>query len=497
MFSNINKILLIDNSTGSAEIVRYVLCNGDHANGSLTVEHSTHFAAGLEAAHNPQGDAIDVVLLDLALPDVPGMEALSRFHDTFPDLAVLVLIRTEDEELGLKALKIGAQNYLVKDQSYPKVLKREVALAIERKRQETALNSALRQAEEATQLKDKFVSLVAHDLRGPLGAIVGLLELMLISTKDPLTSNQSDTVKHLFTGSRSLLGVVDELLAISRLSTGQIAPKSVFFDLYYSINGAVDRLKQHLDDKGVTITNEIGPNTRVFADPMLFGQVLDNILSNAIKFCPLEGGRITISFSANHAATVTIADNGAGIAEDVIPKMFQLEEKVSVPGTAGETGTGFGMPLSANIMEAHGGKLSAESTIGEGSTFYAVLPTVRPLVLIADDEMIARDIIQLHMENIDVDVITAQNGREALSLLDQGVHPHLIISDIVMPELDGFGLLCELKSNDGTKNIPVIMVTADDKIETRERFLGLGAEDFAVKPLIVHDFIPRVRRFIG
>ena len=320
---------------------------------------------------------------------------------------------------------------------------------------------------------------------------------MLYHSKQPLSDEQRNTLEHVVRGGKALGKVVEDLLDISRLKTGKVSPEKTFFDAHWAVESIIQRLLPIAEAKHVHIENAVEPGSRVHADNTLFAQVLQNLLSNAVKFSPPQDGVIRIFRPEGTMSTIAVEDNGVGMSEDVQGKLFRLEEKVSTEGTAGEQGTGFGMPFSHDIMIAHGGDLSVTSEIGAGSVFQATLPRVRPQVLLVDDEKVARTLARVHLKAIDVDVIEAEDGIDALNQLNEGLCPDLIVCDILMPNMDGFEVLLRLKENPTTSHIPIIMVTGDERIETREQALGLGADDFTTKPIVVHEFIPRVRRHVG
>ncbi len=191
-----------------------------------------------------------------------------------------------------------------------------------------------------------------------------------------------------------------------------------------------------------------------------------------------------------------MADTGIGIKDKRLKTLFNYEERTSTVGTSGESGTGFGLPLARDIMKAHGGGLHVESTYSEGSTFYVRLPHVRPNVLIVDDEQIIIDTLKNLLKATDVECLEAVNGNMGQEIAKQKL-PHLILLDIFMPDMDGLELLEYIKSNPITRKIPVIVITGDPKIETRDKVFELGADDFITKPFNIEDLIPRVRRFVG
>lgn len=364
----------------------------------------------------------------------------------------------------------------------------------ERKEIEENLRVAKETAEEATKLKDKFISLVAHDLRSPFTTILGLMDIISRDTEDKLSDKNKDIFHRIQESGKNLLNMIDDLLNISRFQTGMIKPRPRFFDAHFAVLNVMAMSAYIAEDKGITLINEVPIDTRLYADLDLFSEVMQNLVSNAIKFSN-KGDEVAIFVPPGQRSTIAVWDTGVGISKERLPKLFKYEEMTSTTGTAGERGTGLGLPFSMDIMQAHGGTIRMESTLGEESTFYAQLPCVRPRVLIVDDEVTERILIKEYLKNLGVEIIESENGEEALQSIKKR-QPHLIIADIIMPVMDGFDLLERVKKDPETANIPVIVLTNDSLMETRNRAFQLGADDFVHKFIVAEDFIPRVKRFV-
>lgn len=363
----------------------------------------------------------------------------------------------------------------------------------ERQRILREITEAKERAEEATKLKDKFVSLVAHDLKSPFASIMGLLEVIKEDEAQTLDARNRDIMIHVLQSGRRLLHMIDDLLDISRLKTGKIKPEFRFFDGSVLAGMALAHISQQAAGKGVGIMNEVPAGTRLYADPNLFGEVLQNLLVNAVKFS--EKGDVVTVFSPG-GGIIAVKDMGVGIKKSALPFLFRHEEKTTTPGTAGELGTGLGLPLSHDMMTAMGGDLAVESEEGAGSVFYASLPHVNPVALIVDDQAPVRYLVNQHLIRIGVATVEAEDGEQALELIRRK-RPHLVVTDIMMPKMSGFDLLEAIRKNPETASIPVIMITADNQVESREKSFRMGADDFVSKPIKPEDFIPRVRRFLG
>lgn len=241
----------------------------------------------------------------------------------------------------------------------------------ERKAAEKRLKAAKEEAEEATRLKDKFVSLVSHDLKDPLSSVRGFLSLLHLEHGDIEKKDAEAMIASALDASNNMLNVIENLLDISRIKTGQLQPNARLTDLHSVAVKAGLAYANYASVKKIEIWNEVPPGVTGYADEHLLLQVLKNLLSNAIKFCR-EGGTVRIYLPG--PGMVAVKDTGGGIPPSLLPDIFKYEVKTSTPGTAGETGTGFGLPLSHDIMKAHGGDLRVESEAGKGSTFYIILP---------------------------------------------------------------------------------------------------------------------------
>ncbi len=365
----------------------------------------------------------------------------------------------------------------------------------ERKSTSEELRKAKETAENATKLKDKFILLVAHNLKNPFTSIMGFLDLIINDKKDPISEKHANKLQRILNSCRKLHVMLEELLNMSRIHSGAIRPLFKFIDGRSLANAAVENYLGMAQKKGIKLLNMVPERLRLYADPRLLEEVVANLLSNAIKFCR-QGDEITVYIPSDHKATIAVKDNGAGIKEEILANLFKEEVKTSSKGTEGETGTGLGLPYSLEIMNAQGGKLYVESTEGKGSVFYAQLPDIKPRILVIDDDQPARLLISAYLEPLDVQIIEAESGKRGLEILGQ-ITPHVIITDIAMPEMDGFTFLKHVKQDSKSNQIPVIVITADDEVNTRDKSFKLGASDFVTKPLVLEDIIPRVKRYIG
>ncbi len=325
--------------------------------------------------------------------------------------------------------------------------------------------------------------------------MLGFLKLITDEKEEPLDDGALLLLNSAIDSGKQMVQLIDDLLNISRMRTGSLKLSKQFMDAkYFSVKIVADYSYAAMQ-KGIEIRNVVPGNSRIYADKVLFTEVIKNLVTNAIKFCE-RGDSIIISLADDDKTTVCVRDTGRGIKPESLDKIFKYEEKTSTVGTAGEMGTGLGLPLAMDIMKLHGGALKVESEPGKGSLFSLKLPYVRPRILIVDDDASFRALQIAHLEKMKVEIFEAPDGRAALEIVSK-ILPHLVITDIKMPVMDGLELLKELKDKPETMNIPVIMVSGEYGMEIRDTVFKLGAEDFVTKPYDPDDFIPRVRRFVG
>lgn len=363
----------------------------------------------------------------------------------------------------------------------------------ERKETEERLREAKNIAEEATRLKDKFVSLVSHDLKGPLGSLLGYLEIFQGEGREKFSDLEKGLLGSALESGESMRKMIDELLDLSRVRAGTVKPKFAFHDLRGVVIRALGQVGPMASKKGVIVNNEIPEGTRVYVDENIFQQVLVNLSGNAVKFCH-AGDTVTISIQDDN--TIVVSDAGVGIESNRLDKLFSYEEKTSTVGTAGETGTGFGLPLCMDIMKAHDGDIRVETALNEGSRFFLELPQVIPKILVVEDSLPSRQIVKIMLSSLDAEILEATTGAEAVDIIET-TRPDLILSDIHMPEMDGFELLEKVRGDESLEGIIFFIMTSDDELEIREKAFRLGADDFLNKPVAKSDMIPRIRRYLA
>ncbi len=363
-----------------------------------------------------------------------------------------------------------------------------------RKKAERALVEAKEIAEKANEVKDKFVSLVSHDLRGPLIIAAGYLKLLLDDGKTIMDPHIREVLAILLEGNREMAALIDELLSASRLRSGKFTLYAVFVPLRPLAEKAATAVSHAARAKGVIIEINVPQDARVYADEPLLYQALLNILGNAVKFTR-AGGSATVGFTPGNPAVIAISDTGIGISDAAIKTLFNYETKTSTLGTIGETGTGLGLPLCKDIINAHGGEIRVASAEGGGSVFSLILPTPVPVVIAVDDDPNGLELVKDVLRKSKVKVETAADGAEVIKAIT-GRPPHLFIVDLYMPHMDGFALIKILKSTPEWRAIPVIALTGA-AFEERNRAIALGADAFMTKQTLPDELPPLIKNYFS
>ncbi|MFW6337619.1 MAG: ATP-binding protein [Alkalispirochaetaceae bacterium] len=241
----------------------------------------------------------------------------------------------------------------------------------QQKENERILERERRQAQNANRIKDTFLSMISHDLKSPLSSVLSMLELLEESDGELPGMDRRSVYRDLKSSVAVLLEMTTQLLNLHRLQSGTIEINKESVEPRFLASQVRLSLDQRLNEKGVEFRNELPPGEVVEADPALFREVLFNLLSNAVKFCR-AGDTITVRRGDN--GSLQVADTGVGISEERLPELFEKEKKTTTLGTDGEPGTGLGLPLCRDIMEAHGGEITLSSSPGAGSTFSLHFP---------------------------------------------------------------------------------------------------------------------------
>lgn len=369
--------------------------------------------------------------------------------------------------------------------------------------------SAKNEAEQATRVKSTFISNVSHEIRTPLNAIIGLTDLLIKENTDKQQQHSLKTIKH---ASDHLLALVNDVLDFSKIEAGKIT----FYDRAFKIRPLLKHLmagfEYQANEKGVKLQLDIDDTVPKYlvGDSNRLKQILLNLVGNALKFT--HEGKVQLKVDATPKRTHTVRvnfrveDTGIGIAPAVQKKIFNTFEQGGEEITRNYGGTGLGLSIVKNLVELQGGKITLDSTPGQGSVFSfwldmeegspnsatadadgadeaAQLKGLR--ILAAEDNVINQQIIRRLMEHWQVELTIVKNGNEVLEKLEAGHTYDLLLLDLQMPEKDGLETCRAIrrdKSGKWNPQLPVIALSANVLIETRDKVFAAGMNDYVSKP---------------
>lgn len=342
---------------------------------------------------------------------------------------------------------------------------------------------------ELNAQKDKFISILSHDLRSPLGSMLGLCNLLL-EEKDNLSEfDRTQYISYIKESASNLMNLVIKLLEWSRLESGRIRLDMETLKVSDLAGASARALAGTARGKEITVRLEVPETHVVRGDEHLLKEVFHNLVGNALKFTP-RGGRITVSSTQTDdgAVVVRVADTGIGIPEKDLARLFRIEDKYSRTGTEGEEGSGLGLTLVKEIVQKHNGAITAESTPGEGTTFILTFPPAKKRsggsVLIVDNEEGMRVLLAHYVKRArpEAIVFTAADGSEALRQMEETA-PDCILTDYDMPGVNGVEFIRAVRERAETRDVPVLVITGIDSDSNEEELLNAGATRVFSKPV--------------
>jgi PAS domain S-box-containing protein len=406
----------------------------------------------------------------------------------------------------------------------------------EKKAAEVALRQAhdgLRRAnaelDQTGRLKDEFLANMSHELRTPLNAILGLSEALLEQVSGSLTPRQVKSITTISTSGAHLLTLINDILDLSKIESGKLELNPDTVKVKEFCESCLVFVRTQAIQKHIIVAFEHDGRLEKFsADPKRLKQILVNLLTNAVKFTP-EGGRIGLTVAAPEGENVmrfTVWDTGIGITPENEQKLFRAFTQIDSGLTRAQEGTGLGLAMVAKLVELHGGNVSVESKLGEGSRFIVTLPQISralgsvahftkpvtraqftdflqcevmplspyvppnaapsaptgPTILLAEDNEANVQTIGGYFEDKGYTMCYAINGAVAVNLARE-LRPALILMDIQMPVMDGLTAIREIRATAAIKDIPIVALTALAMPGDRERCLAAGATEYMSKPV--------------
>jgi len=497
-------------------------------------------AASGEEAYQKAIRGVDLVVLDVNLPDIDGYTVCRRLrqNESTARLPILHLsatfVTTDSKVHGLEA---GADGYLTHPVE-PRVLIATVHAFLRtrhaellRQKYESEREALLESeraaraaAEEANRLKDDFLSTLSHELRTPLSAIVGWASVLRLGPADP--AELQEGLKAIERNAMAQSQLIGDLLDISRITTGKIRLDLQPLDPSTIVHGALSTILPIADQKRVKVTKKCDPQAGpIEGDPARLQQVLWNLVNNAVKFTP-AGGLVHVTVSRNGGkAEIRVTDNGQGIPADLLPNIFDRFRQGDASSTREHGGLGLGLAIAKQLVELHGGAIEATSEgLGLGATFLVSFPilslnsssssvnvlTEAPVgvqhnvvdlagirILMVDDDADSRRLIRKILVQGKAEILDVSSAAQALDKISD-FHPHLLISDLGMPQMDGFALIREIRGRGSSfQHLPAIALTAFARADDRRRCLLAGFQLHLAKPVDLQELFASVASLVG
>ena len=395
----------------------------------------------------------------------------------------------------------------------------------------TELSNAKTNAEEANKAKSKFLAHMSHEIRTPLNAIIGFCGIAI--NEDPPAEIRSYLEKIDYS-SQSLLAIINDILDFSKIEAGALAIERISFSLEEQLEKLLVAINMRCEEKGLNFTLDLDPRIppTLSGDPFRLGQILSNLLTNAVKFTRRGEVSLSVNLARNPTKAVTleftVTDTGIGMTEEQMNKLFNPFVQADSSITRRYGGTGLGMTITKLLVEKLHGTIKIESKVDKGTRVFFAMPFSNPAssgvqalasgpgqagsskqdllkrlaqkhILLVEDNFINQQVAQKVLENEGIRVSVAENGREALDCLKEENHGFdLIFMDVQMPEMDGYTTTMKIREMDSNAAaLPIIAMTAHAMPEDYRKCLDAGMNGFVSKPIDLDELFSILIRFLA
>ncbi len=361
-------VLIVDDLQQNLEILGNILS-------SLKVKIAVAMN-GKQAINTTFKKKPDLILLDISMPEMDGFEVCMKIKEN-PDTKDIPIIfltaKTETEDI-VKGFDLGAVDYITKPFKAQELLAR-VKTHLDLKRSRDLINKQISELEKLNENKDKFISLISHDLRGPFTGFLGLTKFL----DENLDSFSQDEIKEIARELHNSLfrqyQLLENLLEWSKIQIGSFKINKQKINVAEIVNNKIELFQISAKSKKIELISYINGNTYIYADKIMISSVIHNLISNAIKYSKSGGKVIINSTSKDNYVEISISDNGVGISEEKLEKLFNSESSFTTPGTNNEIGSGLGLLITKELVEMNDGKITVESKENIGTTFYILIPS--------------------------------------------------------------------------------------------------------------------------
>lgn len=322
--------------------------------------------SGTNALEQVEYERPDIILLDVLMPGINGFETCERLkkNENTKDIPVIFMTALSRTEDIIRGFEVGGVDYITKPFQQEELLARiHTHLTLQRQRKELY---------ELDAMKDRFFSIIAHDMRNALVPMIGLSDLLTDEYFDK--HHVQGVARKMDEYIKNAHRLLENLLYWASLRSNKVHFQPVTIDLHHVLLEIRSLLRGHAREKQIDFLDSIEPETYIYADQEMTNMIFRNLITNGLKFTP-HGGSVTVSASIQETyVEISVADTGVGIAEEHLPKLFKIDQKFHTTGTDGETGSGLGLILCKELVEKNGGEITVESNVGKGTTCRFTLP---------------------------------------------------------------------------------------------------------------------------
>ncbi|MEO8357285.1 MAG: GAF domain-containing protein [Chloroflexota bacterium] len=381
----------------------------------------------------------------------------------------------------------------------------QVAVAIDNARSYELSQQLIKDLREVDQLKSQFLANMSHELRTPLNSIIGFSRVILKGIDGAITDLQQQDLTAIYNSGQHLLGLINDILDLARIEAGKMELNFEEVHLADMTTSVLSTAKGLVKEKSVQLLQRIPPDMpTVRGDTMRVRQVLLNLISNASKFT--DEGSITIQASVQKGPTggmealINVVDTGPGISLEDQEKLFKAFSQVDGSATRKSGGSGLGLSICANLVQLHGGRISVNSEVGKGSTFWFTLPLYhqpqqeipadKKIILAIDDDPQVISLYERYLNPQGYHVVPLTDASKAKERILE-LKPFAVTLDIMMPGRDGWSVLMDLKSDPATRDYPVVICSI---MEQADKGFSLGAADYLVKPILEEELVHALDR---
>jgi PAS domain S-box-containing protein len=383
----------------------------------------------------------------------------------------------------------------------------QIAIAIDNARSFELSQEAVKEMREIDRVKSQFLANMSHELRTPLNSIIGFSRVILKGIDGPVTELQQQDLSAIYNSGQHLLSLINDILDLAKIEAGKMELAFDEVNMSDLINSVISTMSGLVKDKPIELKRIVESDLpTVRADAIRVRQVMINLLSNAAKFT--DEGDITIHAGVRPGPNgrlelqVNVTDSGAGISKEDQAKLFQAFSQVDDSPTRKTGGTGLGLSICQHLISMHGGRIWVDSEVGHGSTFSFTLPIYRKereldivtsgsrIILAIDDDPQVIGLYERYLQPQGYQVVALTDPSKAVERI-KNLRPFAVTLDIMMPGIDGWQVLDQIKADSETRNTPVIVCSI---VEDLEKGYSLGASDYLVKPILEDDLVNSLDR---